>query len=792
MRNAVGFLPCGANFIEVKQRKTLCCNPYKRQVCFRLQLYNLYCKYIVGINKYSHDASVCLLSCDTGEIVGNFAKERFTRRKHDGNDVGELVEHIFARLGIAIEDVDLVVQNNHHYSIGAFEEKLPWTSQMNYYPRQYLSPYNLFLGIPKVEISHHLAHAWSVYAQLEAAVASNGDSLILVMDGMGDSSRELISHSVNSNAGMNRYIHDLLDCTSIDPGDWKQQWSDKCYPKDIELFENLREAESCYRCSKSGIDLVWKRWSRERSPTEWYNYSFEDMESIGAVYSRIASHIFGDWNSCGKVMGLAAYHIPTKRHTSSRMKEWIRRLENENILSGHLPERLDIHWDLLKQLPYPNQWNERDEDLFHFYAALAHRIQKDTETVVVSLIRRLSKQHSIPILGLCGGLFLNSSLNGKILSESCFDHVWIPPYPGDEGIAIGCALYGYHYMKHGRFDVSSYTRTSQTAARRFSPFLGLDYSKSDIEEAVQEYLPWIEEVKPSKIAKDRLKPITAFIAEELYKNHIVAVFRGRAESGPRALGNRSILANPCDPNMKDRLNRRVKFRESFRPFAPTVLEENVTDILEFSIPVETISESCRYMSVTVSVKEEMISKIPAVVHVDKTARVQVLRRTEICWFYDVISEFYQLSKIPAVLNTSFNIRGEPIVESPYDAFDSFLDPSTEIDWLILEDRIFRKKTFPKAYHLMKVVLRRPIQIHTVENPLMDEVNFEVVDLNGKIYQLVSDIDTSILQLASTNKYTCDEIIQELREEVEDTVKVKFVLERIEFLWKLRLISLLET
>ncbi|GJD08254.1 Uncharacterized protein Gasu2_25600 [Galdieria sulphuraria] len=784
----VGFLSCYAS-LTGKQRKLTFGYRCKRQGCFKLRLFKLYCKYIVGINKYSHDASVCLVNGNTGDIVVNYAKERFTRRKHDGNDVGELVEHMFARLGVAFEDIVLVVQNNHHYGISAFEEKLPWTSQMNYYPKQYLSPYNLLPGIPKIEISHHLAHTWSVYAQLEAAVASNEDSLILVMDGMGDSSRELANHFANEDTTSNIYIHDLMHVTSRQPGEWKHQWNSKCYPKNIQLFENLREAESCYRCSKDGIDLIWKRWSREKSPAECYNHSFEDMESIGAVYSRIASHIFGDWNSCGKVMGLAAYHIPTQTGRTSRMKEWIMRLDNENILSGELPERLDIHWDLLKQLPYPNQWNECDEDLFQFYAALAYRIQKDTEDIVISLIRRLSKEHNVPILGLCGGLFLNSSLNGKILSETCFRHVWIPPYPGDEGIAIGCALYGYHYFK--RYDISSHTMRSQTSSRIVSPFLGFHYSNDDIEEAVQEYLPWIEEIKPSKEMNDRLKSITVFVAQELYRNHVIAVYRGRAESGPRALGNRSILANPADPNMKDKLNRRVKFRESFRPFAPTILEENVVDILEFNIPLKAISESCRYMSATLSIKEEMILKIPAAVHVDKTARVQVLRRMDNFWFYEIVSEFYKLSKIPAVLNTSFNIRGEPIVETPYDAFESFLDTSTEIDWLLLEDRLFRKKSFPEAYHSMRVVLKEPIQIHTLENPLVGEVNFEIVDMTGKIHQPGSDIDTSILQLASSNKYTCADIIQELIEEMEDIIEAKFVVDRLELLWKLRLISLLE-
>jgi len=490
-------------------------------------------------------------------------------------------------------------------------------------------------------------------------------------------------------------------------------------------------------------------------------------------------------------MGLAAYHVPKQKNTTSRWKEWIRRLDNENIISGHLPERVDIHWSLLKQLPCPNKWNEQDEDLCQFYAALAYRIQKDTESLVLSSIETLSNQHEVPILGLCGGLFLNSSLNGKILNQSYFRHVWIPPYPGDEGIAIGCALYGYHYFTRTKgYRKSSKPEADRNPSRYVSPFLGLPYSDDDIEEAVRDNLPWIEELRLSGVMEDQKKLVAFFIAEELYKDKIVAVFRGRAESGPRALGNRSILANPCDPSTKEKLNRRVKFREAFRPFAPSVLEESLGDIFELSIPIKYVSESCRYMSATLPVKEEFVSKIPAVVHMDKTARAQVLTSLHNSWFQAIVAEFYKLSKIPVVLNTSFNIRGEPIVESPNDALETFLDPSVEIDWLVLEDRIFRKKSFPRHYHSMNVALRRPVRIHITESPVSEETSWKVVDVNGNEYKLLSDIDATILHLASTNKYKCDDIVRELLEESAEPIHSSVVVARLEVLWKLRLITLL--
>jgi carbamoyltransferase len=248
-------------------------------------------------------------------------------------------------------------------------------------------------------------------------------------------------------------------------------------------------------------------------------------------------------------------------------------------------------------------------------------------------------------LCLAGGVAYNCVANSKVRARGGFDHIFVQPAAGDSGSAMGAALWAHHEV-HG----------AQRILRRHDTLLGPQFSDQDIR---------------TTLGEDEL---CARVAKLIAADMIVGWFQGRMEFGPRALGSRSILANACSPTMKDVLNARVKFREDFRPFAPAVLEENAGTFFE-------MTEPSPFMLFTPRVREEWRARLPSVTHVDGTARVQTVAADQNPRFHRLIAEFGKLSGIPVVINTSFNVRGEPIVCTPADALKCFL--GTDIDFLAI-------------------------------------------------------------------------------------------------------------
>ncbi|RMH01555.1 MAG: PqqD family peptide modification chaperone [Planctomycetota bacterium] len=586
---------------------------------------------VLGLNQYTHSAAACLLDTGGRPLFAG-AKERLSRRKHDGGDTADLVGHALERCGLEPAELAAVVANNHLFRIDDFERRLPWSVALGHYRPSFLRPENLLPGIEKWELSHHLAHAWSV---LPLAPFARG--LILVMDGIGSTWRELHrpGERYHSDAGLPR------------AGDFRQ------VPAEPERCEGWREAETVYRFDGLELELVFKRWTRERTPVLLHNYGFENMESLGAVYSRVASHVFGHWNDCGKVMGLAPW-----------AERWDPDGRPRPLLRGPL-EELAIDWSRLESEPHPNEWE--DEARRPAYARLAADLQLGLEEVVLDFLRRLRERTGERNLCLAGGVALNSTLNGRIARECGFDRVFVPPWPGDDGIAVGCALWGRHRLRP----------EAAPARSPWFPLLGAKPEEEEIAAALAEAADWVEATHCDQPA--------AAAAAALDAGEVVAWYRGPAEFGPRALGNRSILADPRRPEMVDRINAAIKKREAFRPFAPTVLAEEADAWFAGVTPSP-------YMSLTVPVRPERAERIPAVVHVDGTARIQTLAPGENEPFRAVIEAFRARTGLPLVLNTSFNIRGEPLVETPADALRSFLD--SDLDLLVLEDRLVRKRPFP--------------------------------------------------------------------------------------------------
>jgi len=390
--------------------------------------------------------------------------------------------------------------------------------------------------------------------------------------------------------------------------------------------------------------------------------------SLGLLYSAFTYYLGFKVNSAEyKVMGLAPYGEP-KYYDQVRQLIDIRPdgsfhldMSYFNYLTGLT--MTNEKFDKLFGAPV-----RKDEDpLDQRHKDLAASVQRVTEDVMLQMANYIHKETGSKNLCLAGGVALNCVANGKVLREGPFDHIYIQPAAGDAGGAIGVASYIYHtLLKNERKFWMSHAYT------------GPSYE----DEAIREFLVG-NDIPFRQLSRDDLLRETAqLIADQ----HVVGWFQGRMEFGPRALGSRSILADPRNPENKDRVNLKIKFRESFRPFAPAVLAERCSEYFE-------LDEPSPYMLLVAQVRPEK-RIIPAVTHVDGSARVQTVEREGNPLFYDLIAEFDKLTGVPVIINTSFNVRGEPIVCTPSDAYRCFVE--TGMDFLVMGSFLLDKsKPLPK-------------------------------------------------------------------------------------------------
>ena len=389
------------------------------------------------------------------------------------------------------------------------------------------------------------------------------------------------------------------------------------------------ETQSLYRAGPSGIELIDK--TREIG--------------IGLLYAAVTQAIGFGLLQEGKTMGLAPYG----RDLGEPVFEFGGRF------SGIVTDYSDFCTDGNYDIKAPHRPIQTFEDK----ARAAFEVQEECERALLHLARYAKERTGARYLCLSGGVALNSVGNYRILKSGLFEDLFINPAASDTGIPLGCALYGY-YSKGGkeRFEIS--------------PYLGPSYPSAKIEQAIARYSGY-------KVLRKNARHLACRL---LAQNRIVGRFEGRSEMGPRALGHRSILMSPLKAENKDILNARVKFREAFRPFAPAVLEERASEYFEIDRP-------CPYMLLIPPVRMEKRDAIPAVTHVDGTARLQTVTRERNGLLYDIIEEFGRITGVPVLLNTSFNVAGEPIVETPTDSIKCFL--STDIDALLIEDILLVKE-----------------------------------------------------------------------------------------------------
>jgi len=404
-----------------------------------------------------------------------------------------------------------------------------------------------------------------------------------------------------------------------------------------------------------------------------HNISFP--HSLGLLYSAFTYYLGFRVNSAEyKVMGLAPYGKP--KFADLILNELVSLKEDGSFRLNM--KYFAYHYGLTMTNGKFNKLfgqppRKPESQLTEFHKDIAASIQAVTDIIMVKMARHLQKTTGCKNLCLAGGVALNCVSNSKILKSAGFGDIFIQPAAGDAGGAVGAAFYLYNTLLGN-------TRTYVWN----NIFLGPDYSDSEIEKLLQELgLPAYRYER-----KELLHKTAKLIAEQ----NVIGWFQGRMEFGPRALGARSILADARNPENFSRVNLKIKFRESFRPFAPTVLWERTADYFDFDRPSP-------YMLFVAQVKDNNRT-IPAVTHVDGSARLQTIKREEHPLFYDLIEEFENLTGCPVIINTSFNVRGEPIVCTPMDAIKCFF--RTNMDYLVIGSYILEKKSLLEQGYVFHV------------------------------------------------------------------------------------------
>jgi carbamoyltransferase len=380
------------------------------------------------------------------------------------------------------------------------------------------------------------------------------------------------------------------------------------------------------------------------------------FNSLGILYTIITQHLGFQANQDeGKVMGLAAYGRDTYLDAFRDLIQ----LKDDGTYQINMRYFAYDCYGLAK--PMKRLFFDRfgparkpNEELTEHHRDIAFALQSIVEEAILHIVRGLSKRYPSRNLVLVGGVALNCVANAKILTETDYDRVWIPPNASDTGATMGSALWYHH-------NVLGNPRTFELK----HAYYGKAYTEEQIRTALQEYGMKFEKFDDAELYRHT--------ASNLADGKIVGWFQGRFEMGPRALGNRSILADPRRANMKDILNARVKHREAFRPFAPAIMEERVSEWFQ-------IDQADPFMTIAPRIQPGKAEKIPSGVHEDGTARIQTISRDANPAYYGVIEEFEKLTGVPIVLNTSFN-RQEPIVATPEQAISCFL--RTDMDVLVL-------------------------------------------------------------------------------------------------------------
>jgi carbamoyltransferase len=590
--------------------------------------------YILGISAFYHDSAACLLR--DGEIVAAASEERFTRKKGDPAFPARAVDYCMSHAGITVKDLA---------HVGFYDKPLLKFDRI----------LETYLGIAPAGFRSFLMAGplWikeKLYIDREIRERLGFDGNLLYAE-------HHESHAAS--AFFPSPFEEAAFLTMDGVGEWATATIGVGRGNDLEIHKELH-------------------WP----------------DSLGLLYSAITYYTGFKVNSGEyKVMGLAPYGEP--KYVDLMFKELVHLRDDGsftlnqkyfNYLSG-----LTMTSAAFDEL-FGGPPREPETKLTQKEMDLARSVQEVTEEIMMRMARTAHRETGLENLCLAGGVALNCVGNGKLLREGPFKRLWIQPASGDAGGALGVAQMIWHrHLGRPRTVVPS--RDSMKGA-----YLGPDFSPEEIERFLQSTGAAYTRLEPEALRRE----VAALLAEE----KIVGWFNGRMEFGPRALGSRSILGDPRSPRMQADMNIKIKFREGFRPFAPSVLRERVSDYFEMDC-------DSPYMLLVAPVKEErqipmtpqqrslwgieqlnvLRSDIPAVTHIDYSARVQTVSRETNPDYYDLIREFEDLTGCAVLVNTSFNVRGEPIVCTPEDAYRCFM--RTHIDCLVLGPFLLDKEVQPE-------------------------------------------------------------------------------------------------
>lgn len=410
----------------------------------------------------------------------------------------------------------------------------------------------------------------------------------------------------------------------------------------LDTNEDWTEGISIYYFKKNEYSEVYKKWIKYPVPI-----NTNEETSLGTMYSTGSLQLIFEpktqtWPA-GKLMGLASYANPD---IVAEAPLFVEERDNDITISNNTI--------------YPKVSWKSD---FYSRACVAGIYQREQERASMILANMAKKFTDSKNICVAGGSFLNCNSNEKILNSGLFENCYFLPPSDDSGIPLGCAWFAYQKI------------TDIEVTKMLSPYLGKTYLKGDIFEALNQH-PDLSYTEYSNL-EDLIENVSNYLTQ----NRVIGWFQGGSEIGPRALGNRSILASPIHSWMTGHINGDIKHREWYRPFAPAVLFEHQEDVFESSV-------YSPYMLVTTTVKEEWRSKVPAITHIDNSARHQSVTMDNNPKFYSLISKFYEKTGIPVLLNTSFNGPHEPIVETPIEAINTFL--SNKLDVLVINNIVITR------------------------------------------------------------------------------------------------------
>ena len=590
---------------------------------------------ILGISAFYHDSAACLLK--DGKIIAAAQEERFSRKKHDPRYPHQAIEFVLKFSNMKLSEIDQIVFFEKPFL--KFERLLE--TYVAFAPRGFVS----FAKAMPLWIKEKLFQKNLLFNKLKEHDESfKSDKNIFFSD-------HHLSHAAS--AFFPSPFEEAVVLTADGVGEWATTTVAVGKKNDLEIKKEIHFPHS-----------------------------------LGLLYSAFTYYTGFKVNSGEyKLMGLAPYGSPIYE---DKVKELVDikndgtfRLDQRyfNYATGLTMTNKKFH-NLFGQKPR----DPKNEKITQFHMDIAASIQKVTEEIMIKLAKAVRQEYSIGNLCLAGGVALNCVANGKILQEKIFDNIWIQPAAGDAGGSLGAALALWHIEQKKK-------RVINLNDDMKGSYLGTEFNQEEIEKELN--------LAGANFETFHYEDLIIKTAEFLSNEKAIGWFQGRMEFGPRALGARSILGDPRSDKMQKNLNLKVKYRESFRPFAPSILREDLSDW--FNINVDSpymllVADVSSNKKIEMNEEQKKLfgmdklnikrSDIPAVTHVDYSARIQTVTKETNKPYYDLISKFKEKTGCPVIVNTSFNVRGEPIVNSPTDAFNCFM--GTELDYLVVGNCILEK------------------------------------------------------------------------------------------------------